>query len=130
VVVLDAAVRSWPPIEPTCLRWSFPIWTVEDGLDPAALKPERPPKRKEPPPPPEPKEPEWSVERLVGSFISAVPITLAELREQAAGVPGLSWRRVSDLLSIAERQGLVDRVQLPGRGGPQGYVLRTTEVAE
>jgi hypothetical protein len=130
VVVLDAAVRSWPPIEPTCLRWSFPIWTVEDGLDPAALKPERPPKRKEPPPPAEPKEPEWSVERLVGSFISAVPITLAELREQAAGVPGLSWRRVSDLLSIAERQGLVDRVQLPGRGGPQGYVLHTTEVAK
>ncbi len=25
-VVVDAAVRSWPPIEPQCLRWSFPVW--------------------------------------------------------------------------------------------------------
>jgi hypothetical protein len=26
-VVLDAAVRSWPPIEPRVLRWTFPVWT-------------------------------------------------------------------------------------------------------
>ncbi|MEM7630362.1 MAG: AAA family ATPase, partial [Planctomycetota bacterium] len=35
VVVLDAAVRSWPPIEPTCLRWSFPVWNADRSLDPA-----------------------------------------------------------------------------------------------
>jgi RecA-family ATPase len=26
VCVLDAAVRSWPPIEPICLRWTFPVF--------------------------------------------------------------------------------------------------------
>ena len=36
-VVLDAAVPSWPPIEPRCLRWTFPVWTPDDSLDPAAL---------------------------------------------------------------------------------------------
>lgn len=44
--VLDAAVRSWPPIEPRVLRWEFPVWTLADDLDPTDLKPERPPRRK------------------------------------------------------------------------------------
>jgi len=34
VVVLDAAVRSWPPVE---LRCTFPVWTTDDTLDPADL---------------------------------------------------------------------------------------------
>ncbi len=36
-VVLDAAVRSWPPVEPRCLRWTFPVWNPDDSLDPEAL---------------------------------------------------------------------------------------------
>lgn len=42
VVVIDAAVRSFPPIEPRCLRWTFPIWTPAYDLDPAALRKETP----------------------------------------------------------------------------------------
>ena len=45
VVVLDAAVRSWPPVMPRCLRWTFPVWTPDDALDPAALRSERPRRR-------------------------------------------------------------------------------------
>ena len=37
-VVLEAAARSWPPVDPIVLRWEFPVWTVDSGLDPAALK--------------------------------------------------------------------------------------------
>lgn len=37
-VVLEAAVRSWPPINPLCLRWDFPLWRLDSDLDPAALK--------------------------------------------------------------------------------------------
>ena len=38
VVVLDAAVRSFAPIEPVALRWFFPLWQLADGLDTAKLK--------------------------------------------------------------------------------------------
>jgi hypothetical protein len=37
-VVLDAAVRSWAPVEPRCLRWRWPLWTVATDLDPAMLR--------------------------------------------------------------------------------------------
>ncbi len=123
VVVLDAAVRSWPPIEPTCLRWSFPVWTVDDGLDPTQLKSDRPKRkdRKETKAEP-PKDPPWTVERAVEAFISDEPVTLAELRERASAEPGLSWRRANDLIEIAETRGLIERKRLPGRGGPIGFV--------
>lgn len=38
VVVLDAAVRSFAPIEPLGLRWCFPLWVPADDIDPAKLK--------------------------------------------------------------------------------------------
>lgn len=37
-VVLDAAVRSFKPIEPIGLRWEFPLWVPDDGIDTTALK--------------------------------------------------------------------------------------------
>jgi len=133
VVVLDAAVRSWPPIDPTCLRWSFPVWSVDEGADPASLKSERPGKKKDAAPKAKtetPKPEPWTVERFVEVFISGDPVSLAELRERAAPEPGLSWRRVSDLLSIAEGQSLIQRVRLPGRGGRWGYALPSEEAVQ
>jgi len=112
VVVLDAAVRSWPPIEPTCLRWEFPVWSVDDTLDPASLKNERAKKAKERKKPEKPNAPAWDVERFVGAFISDEPISLAELRERAASEPGLSRRRASDLLEIAQDRGLIHRLSV------------------
>lgn len=41
-MVMEAAVRSWPPVEPLCLKFNFPRWTVADALDPAALKSDKP----------------------------------------------------------------------------------------
>jgi len=37
-VVLEAAVRSFAPVEPVVLRWEFPLWVADGGLDPAHLK--------------------------------------------------------------------------------------------
>ncbi len=131
-VVLDAAVRSWPPVEPTCLRWEFPVWTVDEALDPSSLKSERPAKKKDKAQPKDksPTPDPWTVERFVQAYIDAEPSTLAQLREQAAPEPGLSWRRVSDLLSIAEGNGLIERVRLPGRGGRWGYALPGWEASQ
>ena len=36
--VLQAALRSFPPVAPLALRWSYPLWTPADDLDPAAVK--------------------------------------------------------------------------------------------
>lgn len=37
-VVLDAAVRSFAPVEPLVLRWEFPLWVPDEDADPVALK--------------------------------------------------------------------------------------------
>jgi hypothetical protein len=67
-VVLDAAVRSWPPVAPRCLRWSFPVWMAADDLDPAQLRSDGGKKRGE-------KRPEWTVETFVEAFVGDRPAT-------------------------------------------------------
>jgi RecA-family ATPase len=37
-VVLDAAVRSFKPVEPVVLRWEFPLWTPDEFGDAKKLK--------------------------------------------------------------------------------------------
>ena len=37
-VVMEAAVRSFPPIDPVALRWHFPVWTPAYSLDPENVK--------------------------------------------------------------------------------------------
>ncbi|MCL6505526.1 MAG: helicase RepA family protein [Bryobacteraceae bacterium] len=109
VVVLDAAVRSWPPVMPRCLRWTFPVWTLDDTLDPADLRPERP-RRK---PKPEvvearPVEPAWDAERFAVAFVGQEPIKMLAI-VQAAMDAGLSERKANRLLKQAESDGLVHR---------------------
>lgn len=36
--VLDAAVRSFPPVQPLALRWQFPIWVPDEWADASRLK--------------------------------------------------------------------------------------------
>lgn len=38
VTVLDAAVRSFAPVEPLALRWSFPIFIPDEFADARKLK--------------------------------------------------------------------------------------------
>jgi hypothetical protein len=109
VVVVDAAVRSWPPILPRCLRWTFPVWTIDDALDPTDLRPERP-RRKPKPVPVEAAndEPAWDAERFASSFVTAEPATKLAI-EQAALKVIPSERRVAKLMKLAEHQGLIHR---------------------
>jgi hypothetical protein len=37
-VVLEAALRSFPPVEPISLRWAFPLWHPAEDVDPTLLK--------------------------------------------------------------------------------------------
>ncbi|MDB5390748.1 MAG: hypothetical protein JWM11_6394, partial [Planctomycetaceae bacterium] len=38
VVVVDASVRSFQPVKPFCMRWEFPIFNIDETLNPKDLK--------------------------------------------------------------------------------------------
>ncbi|MCL4205751.1 MAG: AAA family ATPase [Pirellulaceae bacterium] len=40
--VLEAAVRSWAPVEPLVLKWDWPVWQLATGLDASQLKTDKP----------------------------------------------------------------------------------------
>jgi hypothetical protein len=119
-VVLEAAARSWPPVEPMALRWEFPVWRVAPELDPAALRVEKP--RRQPVRPNTAEVPgEWDVEDFVQAFVSDEPQTRAAVLH-AAVVAGLSQRGAQQLLHSAESQGLIYRWGGRGRR-PAAFAL-------
>jgi hypothetical protein len=111
-VVLDAAVRSWAPVEPSVLRWTFPVWTPASELDPTALRNEKR-KTKEKP------RSEWTADTFVGAFL-AEEIRPREAILSTARKAGLSTWRATCLLREAEAQGLVHR-HGKSRNRPSGY---------
>lgn len=118
VVVLDAAVRSWPPHDSVCLRWAFPVWDMADDLDAKRLKVEssRRRQRSERPPPPE----DWTPERFVGAFVSGGPALRDEIL--LAATKDLSHAQATRLLKLAEARGLVQRSQ-PGPSERVRFVM-------
>lgn len=104
-VVLEAAVRSWPPIEPLALRWTFPIWSPAAELDPTRLRAEKP-KRRTGDAGDVPRAEQ--VQDFVARFITAEPQTRSTIL-QAATAGGLSGRVSQRLLHTAEELGLIHR---------------------
>jgi len=116
VVVLEAAVRSWPPVEPICLRWTFPVWTPDDSLDPTALRSERPKRKRNAASDQQAAEsskPQWTPKDFAASLVNALPQTKAEILAQA-NQEGLSDYQATRLLAKAEALGLIHRWHLGG----------------
>lgn len=120
-VVLDAAVRSWPPVQARCLRWTFPVWTPTDDLDPALLRSERPRRPRKVEQEGEEPLPElpWDAQRFVDTFITAKPKS-RELILGEATAAGLSDRRAERLLRQAEAAAVAHR-WVSGRNRPSSY---------
>lgn len=112
-VVLDAAVRSWPPVAPRCLRWSFPVWSAADDLDPGQLRSDGGKKRTE-------KKAEWTVETFVEAFVGDVPATRSVILDKAVQA-GLSNWLADRLLRAADNDGLVAREGTGSRTAPYTY---------
>lgn len=105
--VLDAAVRSWPPCTPRCLRWSFPVWSPADDLDPTQLRADKPRKKTEEPPDP---DAGWDARRFASTFIKETPQP-RDLILLTAEQAGLSARQAVKFLRQAEALGVVYRWQ-------------------
>jgi len=118
VFVLDAAVRSWPPVRPRCLRWEFPVFHLADDLDPADIKRPRS-RRMRAPKEAKPEKPEWTVDQFVERFVTKEPETKLAIADLARA-EGLSERKASDLLRRAEEAGQVHR-WIEGRNKPQRF---------
>jgi hypothetical protein len=104
--VLEAAVRSWPPVAPFCLCWQFPVWNPAPDLDPTALR--REPARRRPQKEPEPPVKAWTVASFTADFVTAEPRPRASIIEAAKGA-GLSEKRAESLLQAADGDGLAHR---------------------
>ena len=112
VVALDAAVRSFPPIEPFCLRWEFPVWCPDEGLDPADLRRERP-RRNKPNSAASPHDgPRWNAQEFAEAFVGNNPKSRLEITV-AANDAGLSDYHANKLLRKAEVRSYVHRWKLP-----------------
>jgi hypothetical protein len=110
--VLDAEIRSFPDIEPIGVRWTFPLWRVDETLDPSRLKPDRPsrPKAERPVDPAE----VWDAERLVAECLTTDPIKRGAVIDIAHRA-GLSLKMANRLLDAAESQGIAYRWKVAGR---------------
>ncbi|HPD17798.1 MAG TPA: AAA family ATPase [Planctomycetota bacterium] len=106
-VVMEAAVRSWPPLPPRCLRWAWPVWMPADDLDPAALRKEGG-KRSAKSGDDEEKPPSYDAAGFTKRFLGQEPKSQARILEEAEA-EGISSRRVKRLLDLAEEEGLAFR---------------------
>ena len=107
VVVVEAVVRSWPPLAPYCLRWNFPVWMPDRELDPARLLGMKQERHITPRKDMEPGE-------FVSIFFHETPISQAQAFENASR-EGLSQRRIGQLLNLAVEAGLLYRWPMPNR---------------
>lgn len=128
VVVLEAAVRSFAPVQPVCLRWRFPVWDLDETLDPGNLKIERSKPRREPKADGVDAKPEWTVEQFVATFISEGR-TREEIIHEAQGAK-LSIREAKRLIASALAAGLLEEDPFNGRSAPRLRRTRAIEVTE
>lgn len=125
-IVLDAAVRSWPPPEPICLRWNFPVWTPDDSLKPTDLRNDGRQRRakKE-----KPEKPVWNAESFTEAFVTGQPQPGVVIKA-AAKADDVSGRRATTLLEEAEAAGLVHRWRFGSNRKHQFATTPQPEVAD
>lgn len=120
-VVLDAVVRSFAPIEPVPLRWIFPQWVRDDGIDPNLLRGRLT------------KGEERQLDRdtegrdKILSFLSEGVKTVRAIR----GELGAGRERCNRLLDGLEADGLVAWDEVTDRGGRmRRYSLKKQQVPD
>ena len=130
VVVVDAAVRSWKPVNPFCLRLDFPVFMPDRFLDPRLLRPDGPTRRRRERAEDKVEAPQpWSAQRFVDELIGGRTVTTSEL-DGAATLKGITHRSAKQLRDEAESGGLIERVKVAGRGGPVTFRRASCEALD
>ena len=105
VFVLDAAVRSFPPVESLALRWDFPLWRASDE-DPVNLKGKRSQQD-------ERQAKNDDTGKLeIASALLAGPLTASKLRKATGFSPG----RVDRLVGMLTKEGQIQSTQITAYG--------------
>lgn len=108
-VVLDAAVRSWPPVAPVGLRWGFPVFQVDPSLDTTQLR--RDSGRRSKADPNKPTSTALDSAGFAAKFLTEKP----EAKDSIIGRvrdAGFSAMQAKSLLSLAESDGMAHRHKL------------------
>lgn len=111
-VVLEAAVRSWPPVEPMALRWLFPLWKAAPDLDPTALRSDKPKRKSD-------TQNAWTPESFVAAFVTDEPQARDAILAIAAEAGIAEWK-AAKFLRQAEAQELIFRWNT-GRNRPSSF---------
>ncbi|GMU23383.1 MAG: hypothetical protein AMXMBFR13_34610 [Phycisphaerae bacterium] len=120
-VVMDAAVRSFPPLAPICLRWTYPTWSIDESLDPTQLR--RPPRRNAAPKEPKEKPEPISVPEFVERFVKKDPQSKKVIMQRAKmdKSTGLSAAAAEGMLKLAVADGLVFEWSSKAANKPSRY---------
>jgi len=127
-VVMDAAVRSWPPRQPRCLRWAWPVWMPDDDLDPTALRKEGGRRKSKGDDEAEEPPPTYDAASFAERFLTEEPKSQARILEETES-EGLSSRRVKRLLDLAEEDGLAFRWSVGSRKTPAYATVEPPEAS-
>lgn len=106
-VVLDAAVRSWPPLQAQVLRWDFPVWNLAPDLNANRLRRERSRRERTTGALAE-TGPTHDVEHFLQTVLTDAPLTKPALVERGR-LAGWSQRRLEQVLTLAQQEGRAHR---------------------
>ncbi|MCC5828946.1 MAG: AAA family ATPase [Phycisphaeraceae bacterium] len=102
IVVLESAVRSWPPMAPRALKWDWPLFTPTDEVDTSALLGMTKPSKPKATP----------IEDFVEQCIATSdPCSKRSVLYEANQRLGLSERKAEEMLDLAMERGLASRIR-------------------
>jgi hypothetical protein len=120
VVVLDAAVRSWAPIDPICLKWEWPCWRLAPDLDPADLHTGKPPRTQSSTATAldNPSRFEKACEDAWRLLLAIGPTTKSQWKAKA----GMSGERINAVIEVLEERGQIEVCEVKtSKGVFDGY---------
>ena len=82
-VVLQLVTRSFAPMKPLGMRWSYPLWHYDNALDVTKIKMPNSKPKKADSDTEKPEKFEWTCEAFVAKFLSPEPRTKDEIRRAA-----------------------------------------------